>query len=188
MRIMESVVSIHSEVPFSRVKCFFVAVVALMGRTPGFSRSAWIGTRRLRLGLLASAVRSSLLGHLYFPPLAWKAAGGKVTVLLVWIIQPWGIVYLIIPLLRGACKAGWILLHGPTRPHLRSGTKMPRTHDWYWIVLSEKLFSDILILREFLRFMKRMGCLQKDTIYLDVTERCLELLKIVKSIQDKQKQ
>jgi len=52
-------------------------------------------------------------------------------------------------------------------------------------VLSEKLFSDLLILREFLRFTKRMGYLQKDTIYLDVTDRCLELLKIVKAIREK---
>ena len=53
------------------------------------------------------------------------------------------------------------------------------------IVLSEKLFSDLLILREFLRFTRRMGHLHKDVVYLDVTDRCLELLKIMKAIREK---
>lgn len=52
-------------------------------------------------------------------------------------------------------------------------------------ILADSIFSEILVLREFIRLVRHMGYLKKDSVYLDVSERCVEILKITKTLKIK---
>lgn len=49
--------------------------------------------------------------------------------------------------------------------------------------LAEEIFTEMLVLREFLRLTRTAGYLRKDSLYLDVSERCIEILKITKALK-----
>jgi hypothetical protein len=49
--------------------------------------------------------------------------------------------------------------------------------------LAESVFAEILVFREFVRLVRHMGHLGKDAVYLDVSERCVEMLKIAKALK-----
>jgi hypothetical protein len=49
--------------------------------------------------------------------------------------------------------------------------------------LTDSIFSEMLVLREFIRLVRHMGYLEKDSVYLDVSERCVEILKITKTLK-----
>jgi hypothetical protein len=48
----------------------------------------------------------------------------------------------------------------------------------------DKLFNTCLLNREFIRFLYKIGIIQKDTVYLDMQEKWLEILKICKWIKN----
>lgn len=49
--------------------------------------------------------------------------------------------------------------------------------------LADSIFSEMLVLREFIRLIRHIWYLQKDSVYLDVSERCIEILNITKILK-----
>lgn len=49
----------------------------------------------------------------------------------------------------------------------------------------EYMYEKILVMREFTRFLYRSSLMMKDTFYLDIWERRIEVLKIIKTLRNK---